>query len=199
MLDAATELAVEQGFDACGLREIASRAEVSPGMIAYYFGDRQGLYEAMFQRAFDRIASKVRALLSDPGRAEGDRIGELVRIQVEAIAADPWLPRLVIREVLVRGESPMADSLGEIIAKGPMQMMIGWLEEEQAKHVIREDLDPRMLAMTIASLTGFPFLMLPVVGDQIGIQLDDDFPEKLIEHNRRILDCALRARTEDER
>ena len=50
---AATELAVERGFEASGLREIAARAEVSPGMIAYYFGDRSGLHEAIFERAFD--------------------------------------------------------------------------------------------------------------------------------------------------
>jgi len=122
LIDAATALAVECGFDTCGLREIAARAEVSPGMIAYYFGDRDGLHEAMFERAFDRVTAQVRALLepsqpeceleseSEPAaRSEasgasgaapdaagpsvaGDRLDELIRIHARTLAADPWLP-----------------------------------------------------------------------------------------------------------
>ncbi len=168
-------------------------------MIAYYFGDRQGLYEAMFQRAFDRIGSQVRALISDPDRTGGDRIEELVRIQVSAIAADPWLPRLIMREGVLRGSSAIGEFIAETIAEGPLKQLISWLEAEQARHVIREEFDPRMLAITIASLAGFPFLMLPIVGDQIGLRLDGDFPNRLIEHNQKFLDYALRAQTEDER
>ena len=77
LLDAATELAIAQGFDACGLREIAARAEVSPAMVAYYFGDRQGLYEAMFQRIFDRITEQARAVFTNLApTAEAGREGE---------------------------------------------------------------------------------------------------------------------------
>jgi len=199
LLAAATELAVNQGFDACGLREIAAQAEVSPGMISYYFGDRQGLYEAMFQRAFDRIAGQVREVMNDRSGAGGDRLAELVRIQVTSIAADPWLPRLLMREVLSRADAPMAEFIGEAVGRGPLRQVIDWLEEEQAGHLISDEFDPRMLAMTIASLAGFPFLLLPIVGPHIGLQLDDDFPDRLIEHNQKILAYALRARTEDER
>lgn len=198
LLDAATELAVEQGFDACGLREIASRAAVSPGMISYYFGDRDGLYRSMFERAFTRISEKVAAVMSDPDRSGGDRIEELVRIQVTSMASDPWLPILVMREVLAKNDSPMRAFFGEAVASGPLSMMVNWIEEEQARYEIRSDFDPRMLAMTIASMTSFPFLMLPLVGDRLGLQIDDEFPGRLIEHNQKILTYALRAQTENE-
>ena len=199
LLDAATVLAVEQGFEACGLREIAKRAAVSPGMISYYFGDRQGLYEAMFERAFERLSAKVAAVMGDSNPNGEDRIAQLIRIQVEMIAADPWLPKLVMREVLARNDSPMRDFVSQTLGRGPIAMMVSWLEEEQARHGIRGDYDPRMLALTIGSLAGFPFLMLPIVGDHIGLQLDDDFPDRLIAHNQKILTHALRARPEEER
>ena len=199
LLDAATELAVERGFDASGLREIAARAEVSPGMIAYYFGDRSGLHEAIFARAFDRIAARVRALLSDSARTGEDRLSELVRLHVETFAADPWLPRLLMREVLFHEDSPMTEFVARAVGEGPLEMMVTWLAEEQAQHGIRDDLDPRMLAITIASLASFPFLMLPIIGDHIGVAFDDDFPDRLIEHNQKFLTQALRARPEKER
>ena len=197
LLDAATELAVEQGFEACGLREIATRAEESPAMISYYFGDRDGLYEAMFGRAFERVSEKVAAVMADPLRSGSDRIDDLVAIQVKAIAADPWLPKLVMREVLARNGSPMQEFVSDAVAKGPLQMMVDWIEQEQERHEIRSDYDPRMLAMTIASLTGFPFLMLPLVGDRLGLELDDEFPDRLIAHNQKLLSNALRAHTEE--
>lgn len=199
LLDAATQLAVEQGFEACGLREIAARAEVSAGMIAYYFGDRSGLFDAVFQRAFDRIAKQVRELMADAGLSGRDRLAELVRVQVSTIAADPWLPRLLMREVLSLGDSPLSEVLERVIADGPIQMMILWLQEEQANHGIRSDFDPRLLALTITSMAVFPLLVLPAVAADLGIDDDETFPARLIEHNQKLLESALRAPTEDER
>ena len=196
LLDAATELAVEQGFDKSGLREIAARAAVSPAMIAYYFGDRQGLYEAMFKRAFDRVGERVQELMGDPDRSGDDRLDEIVRIQVESIASDPWLPQLIVREVLARAESPSRTYFAESVGRGPLMLMVRWLEEEQARGVLRSDFDPRMMAMTLASLSAFPFLMLPVVGEEIGLKLDESFPSRLIAHNQKFLAHGLRARTE---
>ena len=194
LLDAATELAVEVGFEACGLREIARRAGVSPGMIAYYFGDRDGLYQAMFQRIFARMHERVFEVLEDSSVTSEDRIAALIRIQVSTIAADPWLPRLVMREVLARQDAGLHGIVKEQVAKGPIARMVEWLEEEQARHGIRTDLDPRLLAMTIAGLAGFPYLMAPIVGEEIGLDFDADFAERLIEHNQRILTAGLRPR-----
>jgi len=196
LLTAATELAVEQGFDAIGLREIAARAAVSSGMISYYFGDRQGLYEAMFQRAFDRIGERIRALMQDPKPSGGDRIDELIRVQVESIAADPSISKLIVREVLARAESPSRAQFAENVGRGPLMLMVRWLEEEQERGVLRSDFDPRMMAMTLISLSAFPFLMLPIVGEEIGLDLDEKFPARLIEHNQKFLARGLRARTE---
>ncbi|HIG72586.1 MAG TPA: TetR/AcrR family transcriptional regulator [Myxococcales bacterium] len=199
LLDAAMELASEQGFEACGLREIAARAEVSSAMIAYYFGDRSGLYEAMFRRAFDRIREQVEALLADPERVGGDRLQELVRLQVEAIAADPWLPNLIVREVLLPGESASRDFFVKSVGAGPLMLLVRWLEEEQERQVLRSDFDPRMMAMTIISLSAFPYLMLPIVGAEIDLEIDADFPNRLIRHNQKLLSLGLRTGSEEER
>lgn len=205
LIDAATALAVECGFDACGLREIAARAEVSPGMIAYYFGDREGLHEAMFERAFERVTEQVRALLEpepdEPDAAPeavgppvvGDRLDELIRIHARALAADPWLPKLIARDILSAGDTGMRERAAERLRRGPVPIIVRWIEEEQASGRLRSDLDARWLAISIASLTVFPFLALPIVGDGLGIELDEAGLLRLIEHNRQLLDRGVRA------
>lgn len=199
LLDAATELAVEQGFEACGLREIAARAEVSSGMIAYYFGDRQGLYEAMCQRAIDRVGAQVLALIESPTREGTDRLDDLVDLHVSAIAADPFLPKLIIREMLASTDSSVKIAVADRVGHGPMRLMIRWIEEEQAQGILRKDLDPGLMAMTLASLAAFPFVMLPIIGEEIGVTLDDEFPARLIEHNQRLLARGIRASEKESR
>ena len=98
---------------------------------------------------------------------------------------------------LSRQDSPIRDFIGEFIARGPITMMIERIEQAQKDGAISDEYDARMLAMTISSLSGFPFLMLPIVGPQLGIELEGDFPERLIEHNQKLLSEALRAQTEN--
>ena len=101
-----------------------------------------------------------------------------------------------MRELLARKESPIREFIGEFVARGPISMMIERLEAAQAEGTISDQYDARMLAMTISSLSGFPFLVLPIVGPHLGIDLDDGFPDRLIKHNQKLLSTALRAHSE---
>ena len=49
LLDAALGLFAEQGFAKTSIREIALTAQVNVSAISYYFGNKQGLYSALFQ------------------------------------------------------------------------------------------------------------------------------------------------------
>lgn len=193
LLDAATELTVAHGFDVLGLRDIAGRAGVSPGMIAYYFGDRSGLYDAMFERALARVTAKVSAQLEGDGARA---LEDLMRILVDTLAEDPLLPQLVLRELLAASANPTRRKLAERIGGGPLPRMVRWLEDEQARGALRADLDPKLLALTLAGLASFPYLFLPRVGDTIGVALDASLPARLIAHNLEILSHGIRARPE---
>ena len=92
---------------------------------------------------------------------------------------------------------PIRDFIGEFMARGPISMMIERVEQAQRDGAISDEYDPRLLAMSISSLSGFPFLMLPILGPHLGFELDGDLPERLIEHNQKLLSAALRARTEN--
>ena len=96
----------------------------------------------------------------------------------------------------VFGEDPTVRRLEARVAE---RVQLRQAKEWARADEIRDDLDPRMLAITIASLASFPFLVLPLIGDHIGVAFDDDFPDRLIEHNQKFLAHALRARTENDR
>jgi betaine-aldehyde dehydrogenase len=48
------------GFVGSTLAQIASRAEVSPGLVAHYFGDKDGLLEATFRTLSRRIGERMK-------------------------------------------------------------------------------------------------------------------------------------------
>jgi len=191
LLDAAQSLAIERGLDGAGIREIAERAGVSSGMISYYFGDRRGLHEAMFQRAFERMSEQFRQALEAQGE-RADLLETLLRIHTSALAADPWLPRLIAREVLGR-EGDFRNRFVELAGAGPLELMRSTIEAGVASGKLRAGVDPILCMLTIAGLSAFPYLAGPLLGEMMGFELDDDFRDRLVEHNIQLIANGLRA------
>ena len=179
LVEAAIELAHERGFQAVGVRQIAQAAGVTPGMIAYYFGDKRGLYQAMFEATYQRLLERMHTLLDRPA-IRGDPIARLVDLQISTLAETPWLPPLLAREVLA-----------ERLAKGPGVLIPQMLRREMAEGRIRDDLDPTLLMMSIFGMGMIAYLMQPVAGPALGYTLDDDFRDRLIAHVQALLARGL--------
>ncbi|HKA14630.1 MAG TPA: TetR/AcrR family transcriptional regulator [Myxococcota bacterium] len=189
LVEAAIELATERGFQAVGVRQIAQAAGVTPGMIAYYFGDKRGLYQAMLEATYQRLIERLRALLGRPA-SSGDPIARLVDLQISTLADTPWLPPLLAREVLAR-ESPLREFFAEQLAKGPAVLIPQMLRRAMAEGRIRDDLDPMLLMLSILGLGMVPYLMQPVAGPALGYELDDDFRDRLVAHVQALLARGL--------
>ncbi|MBH0236213.1 betaine-aldehyde dehydrogenase [Methylobrevis albus] len=59
LIEATIDSLVEVGFNATTLAQIARRAGVSPGLVAHYFGDKDGLLEATLRFLASRVANAV--------------------------------------------------------------------------------------------------------------------------------------------
>jgi len=53
----------ELGYVGTTLAQIAARAGVSPGLVAHYFGDKDGLLDAAFRSLASRVGDQVRRRL----------------------------------------------------------------------------------------------------------------------------------------
>jgi len=190
LLDAATRLATERGFDATSIREIAEAAGVTPGMIAYYFGGKQGLYEAMIDRVYQRVLTQIRAFAEEPGTAGSDPLARLVDFQVATFASEPWLPPLVVREVLAR-DGPFRTFFAERIASGPAQIIPELLQREMTSGRVRDDLDPTLTMLSLMGMVLFPFIAHPLLHEVLGYEINPDFRDRLAAHTNAILARGL--------
>jgi betaine-aldehyde dehydrogenase len=85
----------EVGYVGTTLAQIAARAEVSPGLVAHYFGDKDGLLDAAFRSLARRVGNHVRARLNKAGTPRG-RIqavidGNLAPEEFEQRTGTAWL------------------------------------------------------------------------------------------------------------
>jgi betaine-aldehyde dehydrogenase len=85
----------EVGFVSTTLAEIARRAEISPGLVAHYFGDKDGLLEAAFRTLARTVASRMRARLAvartPRGRVQAVIDSNLAPEEFDRRTATAWL------------------------------------------------------------------------------------------------------------
>jgi betaine-aldehyde dehydrogenase len=71
LVDVTIDSLAEVGFVGTTLAQIAARADVSPGLVAHYFDDKDGLLEAAFRALARRVGTQVRARLRLVGTPRG--------------------------------------------------------------------------------------------------------------------------------
>src|SRR6202167_6018754 len=71
LIEVTLDSLAELGYVGTTLAQIAARAGVSPGLVAHYFGDKDGLLEAAFRSLARRVGNQVRARLRQAGTPRG--------------------------------------------------------------------------------------------------------------------------------
>jgi AcrR family transcriptional regulator len=175
LLDAAGRLFAERGADQ-SLRAVAAAAGVTPAMVHYYFGDKDGLAEAMLERAFTRLLERV---------SQARSLDELPATLVETFGAEPWIPPLLLREVLAEG-GRMRQRFIEGYASKVAKLVPTMLRSEIAAGRLRSDLDPKLAFVSMMGMLGFAFLARPVLEPVLGLRYDPASLARLAEHTRRM-------------
>jgi TetR/AcrR family transcriptional regulator len=185
LLKAAREQFAKRDFTAASVREIAAAARVNPAMIHYHFGDKDGLYRAMLQETLGPVLRKVQELMDGGGRESQASIHDALEAVMTMLAREPWVARLIVREVLAE-EGPFRELfIREFASKGGGRLP-ALLEREIASGRVRKDLDPTLGALSFMSMALFPFIALPVAEKVFGIRMTDAFTRRLVEHSTRL-------------
>lgn len=136
LLDAARSEFAAKGLAGARVSEIAARAGVNPQLISYYFGGKDGLYQAIIDRWHEQEDQ-----LYEPGIS----LEELVWRYMEVGHRQPDLQRLFIRESLEQdvddvAHEPDAADLQDLVAR-------------QAAGEIADELDPAFVLMILQAAT----------------------------------------------
>jgi len=95
LIEATIETLAEVGFSATTLASIGQRAKLSPGLIAHYFADKDGLLEAtlrsMSARLSDAVTARLKAARSPRERVQAVIEATLAPEEFDARTCSVWL------------------------------------------------------------------------------------------------------------
>ncbi|MFF0222901.1 TetR/AcrR family transcriptional regulator [Streptomyces sp. NPDC004629] len=141
ILEAASQEFATHGFEEARVRRIASAAGVGHQLITYYFGGKQGLYEALTEHWMAAAMPLVH---------EDTPFAEVVRQYVHLAWEDPSWSRMLMHEDL--GSRPPAED--ERAAE--LLKAVAKLRERQANGEVRGDIDVGFLGLVFFAATIAP-------------------------------------------
>jgi AcrR family transcriptional regulator len=189
LLEAARELFLKYGYRAVSSRQVAAAAGANPAMIHYYFGNKHGLYTAMLEQAIAPAISQLGAMLEAPP-SETSSV-RMLETYMRTLAANPWIPGLLLREVFMPDGGFRAQFIRNFGARFAPRIA-DLVQHEAAGGQVRADLDPRLAVVTFLSLGLFPFLALPVWSKALGVSPTAELIDRLVAHTLKVYANGVR-------
>ncbi|MCG6415701.1 TetR/AcrR family transcriptional regulator [Vibrio fluvialis] len=185
LLQHAKELFTVMDYDKVSTRLIAQKAQVDIGMIRYYFGSKGGLFETMLRETLAPMKEQIDHLLADSNH---QNLTEVMRTYYREMIKVPHFPRLIMQVM----QMPPSELQRQLIEKvildvtKPVQDMI--FQKLIQRGVVRPDVDPQLCRVSYISLMVFPFVAPRALLAVHGIELNEEFLDRLIEHNIRLME-----------
>ncbi len=157
-------------------------------MIHYYFGDKLGLYRAMIESAVQPLIDSVRRL----GRPLATRRPDLeavMRAYMRMVAANPWFPALLIREVLDQN-GRMRGEFIERFAGRTAPALVAVLRREREQGKLRARPRSTVCRGLAAEPLRLSVLSLPITGPVLGFRPEGDELDRFISHTAH---CSAKA------
>ena len=157
LLAAATRLFAEKGFAGVSIRQLAEAAGVNSAMISYYYGGKEGLYEAVLTTQYERLLGKFEAIavLQAPVKEKIRQYAEVIRLN--HTAEQPLMARLIQGELT----SPTAcmEKVVRNYTSRIARIVSGIVQQGVEDGEFRQDIPPLFATLALAGMLNFYFIL----------------------------------------
>lgn len=184
LIEHARDLFVVQPYDKVSTRLIAQRAGVNIAMIRYYFGNKAGLFEAMLRETLQPMHLQMKKLVN---KSSHENFLDLMRTYYKEMLKFPRFPRLIAQVMNMPPSEIQRELLEKVFSDitKPAQEMI--FEKLLEQGILKQGMDPKLCRVSYISLMVFPFIAPPPLLAIHGIELNEAFLDRLIEHNIQLM------------
>ncbi|GGJ41222.1 TetR/AcrR family transcriptional regulator [Deinococcus roseus] len=183
ILDAAEILFAEKGFEKTSLQEICDQAGVARGTPGYFFGSKEGLYQAVLDRAFAEPLQLVLALKTLAQQPAHDP-RQLLRFAIEQFFdfqfKHPRFVRLTEWETL---------SGGQYLSKLPSQLEVFREALALMQHELHWQGEPEQFMIDLTALCWFPMAHAETFLRPLGMDMQD--PQTRENRKQHVVDLLL--------
>jgi len=184
LIEHARDLFVVQSYDKVSTRLIADRAGVNIAMIRYYFGSKAGLFEAMLRETLRPMQLQMQRLVEEGSH---ESFLDLMRTYYKEMVKVPKFPRLLAQVMNMPPSEVQRELLEKVfhdVAKPAQDVIFEKLVEQG---VLRKEMDPKLCRVSYISLMVFPFIAPPPLLAIHGVEINEEFLNRLIEHNIKLM------------
>lgn len=154
LIAAATVLFADHGYQGVSIRQIGEAAGVNSAMISYYFGGKQGLYDAVLGTQMAPVKAFAEEDMShmDPRDVIRRYAAQMLRVHQEK----PHLLAYIFREFTTPSDTN--NSIFCDIAPKLFQLLAGALTRGVDGKIFRADLDVPSATLLLAGIVNFHYL-----------------------------------------
>jgi AcrR family transcriptional regulator len=158
-----------QGVDGASLRDIATAARTSIGMVYYYFGTKDDLFLAVVEEIYGKLLTDLESALA-PGPSVRERLRGLYRRLARLSDTELDVMRLVLREALV--SSVRLDRLVARFMRGHLPLVLRLIDEGVRDGTLAGGRPALLLMMATFALAGPPQIIRRTLGPRIPAAAD---------------------------
>jgi TetR/AcrR family transcriptional regulator len=150
----------EKGLPRVTVREVAQRAGVGAALVNYYFGSKTGLFRAIIEQVILESRGRLEKAAKGAGSI-ADRIRSFIHELVGAGCENPYLPRLMMEQVLFADDEAI-DHFAREFAAPNLALLQDLLREGTGSGELR-DVDPTLVVPSMLGSCIYFFLAAPLV------------------------------------
>jgi AcrR family transcriptional regulator len=178
ILDVAERVFSEMGYDGASTRLISGEAGVNMAMLNYYFGSKEGLFLAVFDRKITNFQNILQNLGSDDSISSWDKMERYIELYSERVVNNNCFQKLLYQEMGMNRRTELSDNIRDILMKNVSEVE-KILQEGVDNGEFKKDIDSAMVIATLYGTKNFiintPLLSSPMLGYDI---LDDKILEE---------------------
>lgn len=188
LLEIALTQFARQGIAATTLRGVALAAGVTPAMLHYHFGDKDGLITAAIERRILPAIECLRGAMQTAGDEPRAIAHSFLAAALGLGQSHPWLPGLWVREVLCEGGLLRELLIGRVADLLPKALAQRFASAREAGRIATA-IDPRLLVVSLLGLSLFPLAAAPIWRQVFAA--DDIGTEQMLAHTLALIGPGL--------
>jgi AcrR family transcriptional regulator len=185
ILDVAERIFSDLGFDGASTRMISGEAGVNMAMLNYYFGSKEGLFIAIFDRKISSFQNVLQNIGNDDTISSWEKVETYIDLYSERVVNYNCFQKLLYQEMTINRKSSLSEKISDMLMKNVSEL-IKILQEGVAKGEFDKNIDIHMVIATLYGTKNF-IVNTPLISSALlGYDIQDD---KYIERNHFSRHC----------
>jgi len=177
ILDVAERVFSDMGFDGASTRMISGEAGVNMAMLNYYFGSKEGLFLAVFDRKISSFQDILQNLGNDDTIGAWEKVENYINIYSDRVVNNNCFQKLLYQEMSINRRTDLSDKIHEMLMKSVLELY-KILQDGINSGEFKNDCDLQMVVATIYGTKNFMVNTPLLASTMLGYDILD---EKIIE------------------